>query len=48
MLVNNGTASTEDIVQLAGKMQAVVKQELGITPKPECLLIGFKEYPLHK
>lgn len=48
MLVNNGTATTENIIQLASKMQKIVKQEFGIVPQPECLLVGFKEYPLHK
>lgn len=47
MLVNNGRATTEDLIQLARKMQEAVIQEFSITPQPECLLIGFKEYPLH-
>ncbi len=46
MLVNQGNATSHDIVTLARTMQEMVKKEFGITPQPECLLIGFKENPL--
>jgi UDP-N-acetylmuramate dehydrogenase len=46
MLVNNGQAKTCDIINVARTMQEKVQAEFGITPKPECVLVGFKEYPL--
>ena len=46
MIVNNGNASSNDIIILAKKMQELVKKKFGIVPKPECILIGFKKYPL--
>ena len=46
MLVNQGTATSTDIINLARTMQEMVKKEYGIIPQPECRLIGFKEYPL--
>lgn len=46
MIVNQGTATTADIVQLTRTMQQMVKDTFGIVPQPECRLIGFKEYPL--
>ena len=46
MIVNNGKATSNDIVQLVRTMQQMVKDAYGITPQPECLLIGFKTYPL--
>ena len=46
MLVNTGNATSSDIVQLVRTMQQMVKDAYGITPQPECLLIGFKQYPL--
>lgn len=48
MLVNNGKASSSDIINLARKMQELVKENFGIIPQPECQLVGFKEYPLLK
>ena len=45
MLVNNGNAITNDIIELARTMQELVKKEYGIVPQPECRLIGFKDYP---
>ena len=42
MIVNTGTATSTDIIILAKRMQALVKKEYGIVPKPECQLIGFK------
>lgn len=46
MLVNQGGATTHDIIMLARTMQERVRQDFGITPQPECQLIGFAEYPL--
>jgi len=46
MIVNQGSATSADIVNLARTMQELVKKEYGITPQPECRIIGFKEYPL--
>ena len=46
MLVNQGTATSTDIIVLARAMQEMVQKEFGILPQPECRLIGFKEYPL--
>lgn len=48
MLVNLGTATSTDIINLARSMQQLVKDQFNITPQPECQLIGFKEYPLIK
>lgn len=46
MLVNLGAASSQDLIELARQMQQQVYDNFGIVPQPECLLIGFKEYPL--
>ncbi len=46
MLVNSDKATSSDIIQLVRTMQQMVKDVYGITPQPECLLIGFKQYPL--
>ncbi len=46
MIVNTGTATSADIVNLAIKMQELVKEKYGINPKPECQLIGFDKNPL--
>lgn len=46
MLVNQGNATSTDIINLARTMQELVRAEFGITPQPECQLVGFKEYPL--
>ena len=48
MLVNPGNATSADLITLALKMQELVKKEFNIIPQPECLLIGFKDYPLLK
>ncbi len=48
MIVNQGHATTQDIINLAKKMQELVKTQFGIVPQPECRLIGFKQHPLHK
>jgi len=46
MIVNNGSATSGDIVTLAKEMQNLVKENYGIVPKPECQLIGFDKNPL--
>lgn len=46
MIVNKGQATSTDIVQLVRSLQEKVKQVYDIVPQPECLLIGFSEYPL--
>lgn len=46
MLVNLGQATTQDLISLAREMQQLVYNEFGIIPQPECILVGFKEYPL--
>lgn len=48
MIVNSGKASSSDIINLARKMQELVKENFGIIPQPECQLIGFNKYPLLK
>lgn len=45
-IVNNGTATSQDIITVARTMQQLVKDRYGIMPQPECQLIGFKDYPL--
>lgn len=46
MLVNNGNATSQDLITLARTMQEKVYEHYGILPQPECELVGFKEYPL--
>ena len=46
MIVNQGKATTQDIINVARIMQQKVYDNFGIIPQPECRLIGFKEYPL--
>lgn len=46
MIVHSGKATSTDIINLVRTMQEMVKKEFGITPQPECRLVGFKEYPL--
>ncbi len=46
MLVNQGAATTADIVSLARTMQELVRDQFGLIPQPECRLLGFEEYPL--
>lgn len=46
MIVNQGHASSTDIINLARRMQELVQQQFNITPQPECQLIGFSSYPL--
>jgi UDP-N-acetylmuramate dehydrogenase len=46
MIVNQGTATSADIIALARMMQEMVRNQFGIIPQPECRLIGFEKYPL--
>lgn len=46
MIVNDGTATTADIIALARLMQAMVQEQFGLLPQPECRLLGFTDYPL--
>ena len=46
MIVNQGQASSSDIINLARRMQELTQTHFGITPQPECQLIGFSSYPL--
>lgn len=46
MIINKGNATSNDIIELAKKMQSLVYENFGIMPQPECRLIGFKKYPL--
>jgi UDP-N-acetylmuramate dehydrogenase len=48
MIVNNGRATTADIVGVARRMQDLVYEAFGIIPQPECRFIGFDSYPLRK
>lgn len=43
MIVNQGNATSTDIINLAHMMQEMVKKEFDIIPQPECRLIGFKQ-----
>jgi UDP-N-acetylmuramate dehydrogenase len=46
MLVNKNNGTSTDLIELARTLQRKVKTEFGIMPHPECLFVGFKEYPL--
>lgn len=46
MLVNQGNATSNDLIQLARQMQLLVFKHFGILPQAECQCVGFKEYPL--
>jgi len=46
MLVNRGSATSTDIINLVRIMQQLVYEKFGIIPQPECQLVGFKEWPL--
>jgi len=48
MIVNKGSATSTDIITLARVMQEMVQDAFGIVPQPECQLIGFTHYPLHR
>lgn len=46
MIVNQGKATTADIIAVAREMQQQVFSHFTILPQPECRLIGFQNYPL--
>lgn len=46
MLVNTGNATSQDIVDLAKTMQQMVYDKFKIICEPECILVGFENYPL--
>lgn len=46
MLVSHDDSTAADIVALARTMQELVRKEFGIIPQPECIFVGFNEYPL--
>lgn len=46
MIVNQGGATSTDIITVVRTMQELTRKHFGITPQPECQLIGFKTYPL--
>lgn len=46
MIVNQGKATSTDIINLARTMQEIVRDQFTLIPQPECKLIGFKQYPL--
>lgn len=48
MIVTNDTTTSSDVVELARTMQQMVYDAYGILPQSECLMLGFKEYPLIK
>lgn len=48
MIIGNKQTTSHEIVELTRLMQEKVRDAFGIVPQPECLFVGFKEYPLHK
>ena len=46
MLINTGNATSQDVVDLARTLQQKVYDQFSVLPQPECLFVGFKEYPL--
>jgi len=48
MIVNQGNATSADIVAVARRMQELVLEQFGVLPQPECRLVGFEQYPLLK
>jgi UDP-N-acetylmuramate dehydrogenase len=48
MIVNKGKATSQNIIDLAKEMQKLVHTQFGIIPQPECILVGFPEWPLVK
>lgn len=45
MLINQGKATSNDIITLAQTMQQMVYEKFNIKPQPECQLIGFDKNP---
>jgi UDP-N-acetylenolpyruvoylglucosamine reductase len=39
-------ATSADVINLAKKMQELVKEKFGVVPQVECQLVGFKQNPL--
>ncbi len=48
MLVNTGSATSKDIIELARTMQEMVYDKFKIICQPECIFVGFDNYPLLK
>ncbi len=46
MIVNTGSATSNDIIAVARTMQELVQKHYQLLPQPECQLLGFKQYPL--
>ncbi len=46
MIVNQGNASSQDIINLARTMQQKVYDAFGLIPEAECQFLGFADYPL--
>jgi UDP-N-acetylmuramate dehydrogenase len=46
MVVNTGSATSTDIIELARAMQQKVYDAFGVLPQAECQLVGFKNNPL--
>jgi UDP-N-acetylmuramate dehydrogenase len=46
MIVTKQGATSADVINLAKKMQKLVKEKFGIVPQVECQLVGFKHPPL--
>jgi len=46
MLINKGSATSTDLINLASQMQSLVFKNFGIKPHAECQLVGFKNNPL--
>ena len=46
MLVNKGNATATDIATLARTLQEKALQTFNVIPQPECIFVGFKNYPL--
>ena len=42
IIINRDNATSSDILELVHKMQDLVYAEFGITPQPECRLVGFE------
>jgi len=43
MLINKGSATSTDLINLAAQMQNLVYKNFGIKPQAECQLVGFKK-----
>lgn len=46
MIVSAQNAQSKDIIHVARTMQKLVKEQFNVILQPECLFVGFKEYPL--